>query len=281
MKKTKNLLIIFLTALITLFVLSTNVRAEGETLQEKIDAISNGEIILDKNYEEDIIIKNGKNITLNLNGKELSSKSANTITVELGASLTIKGDGKVINNIGKSAILNNGNTVINGGTIEKTDKKDYNITNHGNMTINGGKILNAQAYIEGQSHASLVENGYYSYSQHDPAVNQAKPKLTINGGTFDGGLNTIKNDEGGILVINNGTFKNQIQVAVFNANDATINGGTFEVPLGKDKTTVFNVKYDNSNIIGKLTVNGGTFNADYFISTNREEKGDITINGGI
>ena len=57
--------------------------------------------------------------------------------------------------------------------------------------------------------------------------NIVTPKLTINGGTFSGGLNTIKNDDGATLEIKNGTFNNMSQATVQNHHVTTISGGTF------------------------------------------------------
>ena len=46
-------------------------------------------------------------------------------------------------------------------------------------------------------------------------------------GTFAGGLNTIKNDDGARLVINDGTFTNMSQATVQNHHVTEIKGGTF------------------------------------------------------
>lgn len=60
-----------------------------------------------------------------------------------------------------------------------------------------------------------------------------------------------------------------------NWNVATINDGLFEVPTGNDKTTIFNGTYGaNSVDKGILTINGGTFKAEYFL----EGKTISTIN---
>ena len=74
----------------------------------------------------------------------------------------------------------------------------------------------------------MVENGYQNYgTEYKEGVNSAAPTLTITGGLFDGGLNTIKNDDGGVLDISGGTFKNVTQYALMNWNEASISGGTF------------------------------------------------------
>lgn len=283
----KNLFLGLIITFIVLIGLATNVNAADiKSLQDKIDnSKANETIILDDNYEGDIVIPNGKNITIDLNGKKLTGKTKDTITVELEATLTVKGEGEIINDIDGAAIFNNGTTTINGGTIRKSNKKYYNIANHGKMTINGGTVINETEY-DGKSHASLVENGYYDYKNklsrngYVSGTNQAEPTLTINNGDFNGGLNTIKNDEGAKLTINNGKFRNQIQVAVQNWSVATINGGTFETPKGLDKTTIFNGKY-NEYSIGDLTIKDGTFNADYVLETSKDTKGETTtILGG-
>ena len=263
----KKFLTLTIIAIIALIGLSVSVNA-ATTLQEQIDAATSGATItLDKNYTEDIVIKDNKEITINLNEKKLTSVSSNTITVELGSKLTVEGEGEIITNVSnRAAIFNNGTTIINGGTIKKEAVKNYyNITNHGDMEINGGTIINDFAYVSGETHGSLVENGYYSYSSGDQ---------------FTGYVSGVNHDDGGILTINAGTFKNNIQVALFNVNDATIKGGTFEVPTGNDKTTVYNRKYDDSTDIGKLTVTGGTFKAEYFIQTNGTMWGEVSIKGG-
>lgn len=278
---------------------SVPVFATEETLNEQIaNAEESATITLDKDYTEDVVIPSGKNITLDLATYTLrgtDAASTATIKVEKGATLTLRGEGQLINNStgnGASCIFNNGTTIIEGGTIKKEtgNKSYYNVTNHGTMTINGGTILNDTPYVAGQSHASLVENGYYDYTSTNPVlgyvedVNEARPTLEINGGIFDGGLNTIKNDDGAILVINDATVRNEIQVAVFNVSEATINGGTFEVPAGIDKTTVFNRRYDDNMDKGQLIVTGGTFNADYFVevinNATEADMGEITILGG-
>ena len=51
--------------------------------------------------------------------------------------------------------------------------------------------------------------------------------MTINGGTFGGGLNTIKNDDYGELTIKGGTFSSYAQACLLNWNVATVE----EAPL--------------------------------------------------
>ncbi len=91
-------------------------------------------------------------------------------------------------------------------------------------------------------------------------TNQEAPSLTINGGTFSGGLNTIKNDDGATLVIEGGEFANTTQAVVQNNHIATINGGTFSPTNGFD--AVQNRHFDGDHNKGEITITGGTFNGN-------------------
>ena len=112
------------------------------------------------------------------------------------------------------------------------------------MTISGANVENKGAF------SSMIING-------DNDDLNTESVLTIDDGTFTGGINSVKNGELGVLTINNGTFTNTTQYAVMNWNKATINNGTFAV---KDsaKAVLFSVGYNN-RAEGKLTITGGTF----------------------
>lgn len=276
-----------------------------ETLQAAIAAAKEGETTTVKllaNTTEDITIPAGKKVTLNLNGKTLTNSSKDTITVENGAELTIEGTGTVDNvTHGKAAIFNNGTVVLNGGTYDRSkeagtstsasgENSYYTIVNHGTMTINeAAKVQTAGGITEKGKFSSLVENGYYNYTSTDsrsgyvPETNQAEPTLTINDGTFLGGLNTIKNDDGGRITIKDGNFSNFYQALVQNHNIATIEGGTFTAAEGSGQTTygVYNCGCVAEHDIGKLTISGGTFTADYALGEVSTQAANVTISGGI
>ena len=270
MKQKLCSILLALTMVLTL--LPVSALAEDGTLQSQIDAIEiTGTIILDKSYTEDISIPKGKAITLDLNGQTLTNSSGDTITVALGAELTIKGDGTVDNvTHGKADIYNNGTVTLSGGRYTRSREADnsidssggnsyYNILNHGEMTINKGVSLISSGHF-----SSLIASGYYNYTAVEKgertayisATGNAAPKLTINGGTFSGGINTIKNDDNATLIINDGTFSNVTQDVIQNNNIATINGGTFNA----DGYNAFENRYYQSGYnAGQLTVTNGNF----------------------
>lgn len=234
---------------------------------------------LTSNRTENIVVKSGSNITIDLNGYDITTTNVDSIKVENGATLNLKGKGTIeAMGTGVSSIYNNGTVNMNDVTLLKDEKKGtyYTVLNHGTMTVKSGTIK-----MENHTTSSLFDNGYSNFTDSNEKKGFVKgkgietPTLIIENGTFDGGLNTIKNDDNGYLTINGGHFKNNVQVAVMNWNVATINDGLFEVPTGNDKTTIFNGTYGaNSVDKGILTVNGGTFKAEYFI----EGKTISTIN---
>ncbi len=82
----RRLLSAFLAVMMVLTMAPVAFAADGNaTLQSKIDEAANGSTVtLDKDYTENIIIKSGKNITLDLGSNKLTNNGGDTITVELG-----------------------------------------------------------------------------------------------------------------------------------------------------------------------------------------------------
>ena len=289
----KQRILAILLSLTMMFTLVPTAMAEGETAVAKvgeteydtlaaaIDAATAGQTVkLVANTAEDIKIPAGKDITLDLGNSKLTNKSGDTITVALGATLTVTGNGESADEDGsagtvdntthqKADIVNNGTVILNGGwylrsqeTGENSETSGsnsyYNILNHGEMTINNDTMV-----MQDGKYSSLIVNGYYDYAGgSDPrqnyvdGTNYAAPKLTINNGGFLGGVNTIKNDDGGELIINGGGFGNEEGCAVMNNNTATINGGRF---IAEGNYVLYS-RYINDNVnTGKLTVTDGQF----------------------
>ena len=120
-------------------------------------------------------------------------------------------------------------------------------------------------------YSSMIANGYYDYTNTNPrngyvsGTNHQNPSLIINGGTFAGGLNTIKNDDGAQLVINDGTFTNMSQATVQNHHVAEIKGGTFNT-TGSAQYVVDNEGHNGAaNDLGQMTISGGTLNGKIYV----------------
>ena len=245
----------------------------------------------------DVVVPEKANITIDLNGKKITNSVGHTIMNN--GTLTIEGEGTVDNiTHGKAALYNKGTATLNGGAFDRTKEngKDdktpdgnsyYTIKNVGNMTINEGvNVLTAKGNGELGRFSSLVANGYYNGTTYDNDKGEEKPTLTINNGTFSGGLNTIKNDDRAELTINNGTFKNFYQATVQNHNIATINGGTYKAAsdassTGKETHGVYNCGCGANIDLGTLTVTGGIFEgADYAIADVSSQPAVVNISGG-
>lgn len=237
---------------------------EYETLQAAVDAATteNSTVTLLKDVTEDITISTGVTAMLDLSGKTLTNKAGkHTITVENGGKLNISdsvGTGVVDNTShGKAAIYNKGEVTLNGGTFERSAEKGtyspysdggnswYTIANYGTMEINTGvTVENAGGY------SSMIRNG---------GDVTADCNLTIEGGNFAGGVNTVKNDSFGVLTINGGNFSNIAQYVIMNWNKAEITAGTFQT-LDTASAVLFTSAYGaDDNTVGKLTISGGEF----------------------
>ena len=260
--------------------------ATYETLADAVAKADNGATIkLLKDTAEDITIPAGKTITIDLNGKKITNKSADTITVEKGAALTINGTGTVDNvTDGKAAIVNDGTVVLNGGlyTRSKEDLENNKDTGGKNsyytiLNDNGGVMtINAGVEVKNIGHfSSMIRNGGTTAST-----------LTINGGTFSGGINTVKNDGAGTLTINGGDFSNTTQFVVMNWHKATINGGSFKAQPAAEAVLFTSAYGKDAEVLGELTINNGNFECanktqsliqDYY---DKDNTGTATITGG-
>ena len=226
----------------------------------------------------DFTISATKEVIINLNGHKITNKSGDTFTVNKDSKLTINGNGTVDNvSHGKACIYNNGTVILNDGTYIRSKENGqnsessggnsyYNILNHGEMTINPNVEISQNGH-----YSSMIANGYYDYTNTNPrngyvsGTNHQNPSLIINGGTFAGGLNTIKNDDGAQLVINDGTFTNMSQATVQNHHVAEIKGGTFNT-TGSAQYVVDNEGHNGAaNDLGQMTISRGTLNGKIYV----------------
>ena len=299
----RKLLSILLTLCLAFSLLPTAALADGEgtqtndvaqigetkyaTLQEAVNAANDNTVKLLENVTEDINIPTGINVTLDLNGHKITNVSGHTITVEKGGKLNISdsvGTGVVDNTShGKGAIVNSGEVTLNGGTFKRSAENGtspygnggnswYTIANYGTMEINTGvTVENAGGY------SSMIRNGGEA---------TADCNLTIRGGNFTGGINTVKNDLFGVLTINGGNFSNTAQYVIMNWNKAEITAGTFQT-LDTASAVLFTSAFgSNANYVGELTISGGEFKhardtqemiVDHYDESN---KGNAVVTGG-
>lgn len=265
------------------------------TLADAVAAANNGDTVtLLTNTAEDITIAQDKNIILDLNGKKLTNVASHTIFNN--GTLTINGEGTVDNvTHGTAALYNKGTVVVNGGTFDRSEENGqnkgesgqnswYTIKNVGTMTIKDGvTVQTAGNNTALGKFSSLVSNGYFDSGDYTANKGIDQPTLTINGGLFRGGLNTIKNDDRAKITIVNGTFTNYYQAVVMNHNVAEIKGGTFTAASDADSETygIYNCGCAADIDLGTLTVSGGTFTgATYAVADVSSQNATVNISDG-
>ena len=275
--------------------------AEYATLADAVAAADGKTVQLLTNVTASITIENGKTVTLDLNGKTLTNEDGKH-TITNNGTLTIVDtsaakSGKVDNvSHGKGALYNNVGAIatLNGGTFDRSFEKGasannnggnswYTIKNFGTMTVNAGVTVQQDGTANSGTtgkFSSLFANGWQNVStapnQNEPA-HTADAALTIKGGTFKGGLNTVKNDDCGQLTIEDGTFENYTQACVQNHNVATITGGKYTAEHAT--YALYNCGCAEGNDIGKLTISGGEFSGDVAIRS-VGALDNISISGG-
>lgn len=241
--------------------------------------------------QKDVVIPENTTVTLDLNGHKLTNASGHTITNY--GNLTVTGSGTVDNvTHGKGALYNKSGAtaILNGGTFTRSQEAGtyepygdngnswYTIQNDGTMTINAGTTVTTRLNDSGKAvggYSSLIRNGGNAGTA---------PTLLINGGHFNGGINTVKNDAGGTLTIKGGDFSNTTQYVIMNWNIADIYDGTFEAN-STASAVLFSASWDGS--AGTLNFYGGNVKTtsesqkaicDYFDASHT---GKVAVSGGI
>ena len=229
-------------------------------LKDTNNTIKVGGVICNSLHDAiDAAVDSGEPVVLHQNVTVLCEGIDEEITIDSGESVTID---------------LNGYTIVNESTYNDPDSP-ATLYNLGTLVIEGdGQVLCPQGYA--------VFN---------------KGNLTINGGTYIGGLKAICSTTGSVT-INDGTFKCSSKELIVNNYEAaviwvgnenveipsslTINGGTFETNIEKLGLVV--IGDSNTHLI----INNGTFNAlneyveDFYgdIYTTVGSNGSSTINGG-
>ncbi len=267
------------------------------TLQDEVNAAGTAAtlVTLTKDYTENITISKGQNITLDLSGKTLTNLSDHTI-INYGT-LTIKGEGTVDNvTHARGAFVNYGKATLLGGIYTRSKEAGtldggnggnswYVIKNSGVLTIGEeGADCSVKVTANG-GYSSLIANGYQNQTDMDLSQQYAeKPVLTIYGGNFSGGLNTLKNDTLGEATIKAGEFGNTSQATILNWNTLLIEGGNFTASSEAQYAIITGA--DGKTETMKTTITGGEFVGEITYYSNPDypqytDDVDYDISGGV
>ena len=192
-----------------------------------------GVLTLDQNYVLSDSLVVTADMTIDLNGFDLSGTGFHVIEVKTGK-LAIKDASNEIGSVVQSGktyaalMVDIGAEVkIDGGYFHNTDVGAYYvIKNCGTVTINEAKLKNES------NGSSVIANGYFNYEDYNKVAgangtsypaNVAPVMMTINGGEYNGKC-YVKNDDYGVMAINGGNFviSEKKGAALMNAGTMTI-----------------------------------------------------------
>lgn len=251
------------------------------SVQAAIEAVAADDTVkLLADAAEDVTVANGKSLVLDLNGFKLTNAKDHTITNNGTLIIADSSDAKTgtVDSLthAKGALVNNGTATLKGGLFERSQEKGvldpygnggnswYTVQNKGTMTIEDGAIVrNAGGFSSNLCNAD-----------------GANVKMVINGGTFSGGINAVKNGSNTTLEITGGTFTNTSQYVIMNWSKATISGGSFTAE-GTAPSVLFTSSYGQDK--DDLQVSGGSFaGSETMIRNyyNAENRGNAAVSGG-
>ena len=241
----------------------------GVTVEKGEDGVY--KLQLTANADEDLIIRDGETVILDLNGFTFTNYApANSaILVEKGGSLTIadsKGSGTIEKKDESNAptVNNQGTLVLTAGTITADgldSAKSAALHNSGDLTVTGGVITTKEDGVFGlvNEGIAVISGGKFVQAHNFSVVNNAN-KMEITGGEFaisDGNTGAYS------LITNQGSTNNA---------SLTISGGSFKANGG----VFFNDKED------VIAVSGGTYShdvSDYLADgfAVKEENGEFVL----
>ncbi|MBM6778968.1 InlB B-repeat-containing protein, partial [Collinsella tanakaei] len=260
-------------------------------------------IALNDDVSEDVVIPVGVNVTIDLAGHKLANASGHTITNNSTKTVikdssaeksgvvdnTAHGRGAVYNNINASITLKGG-TFMRSAEASKAGNDAggnswYVLKNFGTMTVSDGVTVKFSDSNPGH-YSSLIGNGWQSSSEAEagtngepkPSEGKSKAALNINGGKFFGGKITVKNDDYGVLKVAGGSITQSTgnYYAIYNANKATISGGT----ISAISCAIGSEHFDGDANEGSLTVSGGTIRSEEDVAVSLLGGAIATIKGG-
>lgn len=238
-------------------------------------------LVDDIDVTERVDIPVGATVTLDLNGKTLSSDS--NIIIYSEGDLTIVGEGNIESEYSNYALrAQSGSMVIDSANI-KGAFGAISIFNGADVTINGGNYM-AEGINGMTSHTIYVSNS----------------TLTVNGGTFDSGYSSEGIDticgSNSTVTLNDGMFYASELGASFFLKGVVAKGGTYQynpsayvadgykVEENADGTwTVSIPKASTSSELASVLTNGGLVEVDGKITVedmNGGVKNEATVVGG-
>ena len=198
------------------------------------------------------------------------------ITLEAAIAAAASGDTvKLLADATEDVVINKDITLDLGGkTLTNTNagKATISVTG-GKVTVKGGSVMGGTSYynieVTKDSNANLtLENVTATAGNTGSSMIDNWGTLTINSGTYTGGLNVVKSEEGSTLTINGGKFtlnhavSNNYNGVILSAGMTKITDGEFiqnatTTPKWAHPTVVLAMKVDGYD--SKIVITGGKF----------------------
>lgn len=251
------------------------------------------QLLADKDKKPyDVTFKNGSLLAIGDNVKHLFQNYSNLTLTDVN----VEGNDKTVNVVSS----NNGNILFNGSTSitakgENTAFDAYHWTAHYGdikVTVDTTGIITGKVKVNGDcenahcNHELLVKNGTFTSPIDAFEVLKGTLKIdnaTVTGGTSNNDLNTAVWANGGVVIINGGTFTTgcdqngdgNTTIYAKNGGKITINGGTFTsekicTSFEPDQYGLLNI-HDGTRDKCTITVKGGTFKHGFNPANNSSE----------
>lgn len=268
-----------------------------ETLADAIEAANNKTLTLLKDVNGQIVIPEGKTVTLDLNGNTVTAPSGRYDAVINQGTLTVTDSQKT------GEIISNGNGGIGISAGSDTTIEYAKVTGRegaigGDKSTVGAKLTINDGVFTGVDNAVVIFNG----SKRDGDAN----KITINGGIFNGKIQSPGYIACGIyapwkddITVNNGTFNIENGAGIVaRGGMVTVKGGEFNTTgnitgmVGDYKGTVpcsalvfdSTAGYPGMNDDSQIVVEDGKFKSDVAAVTVIKQTSDagnrVKVTGG-
>lgn len=248
------------------FTQSDKVSISGGTFSSAVDKslCANG-YIPTQNADGTYGVKEGKYVA-EVNGAKYATLAEAIGAAQDGQTVTLLADATKDVVISKSITLD-----LGGKTLTNTDAGKATISvQSGTVTVKNGNVVGGNDYynIEAKKDANLTLTDVTATAGNTgSSMIDNWGTLTITSGTYTGGLNVVKSEEGSVLNISGGTFTREtaprwgITGTVLVYGTTTITGGTFnEKSTSTNARVVVTGRVDGYDSI--TYVKGGTFNGN-------------------
>lgn len=217
---------------------------EVTTKEELIEALTSEEPVVELKLsnnltiDDSITVPSGKKVTINLNGKTLTTGNK-TIYVD-GGEFIIDGEGSIEGTGRPIQVLNNGKLIIEGGKVVSRNDCAITCYSNGIVEMNGGEVEAQEVGILATTGAQVTINGGDITTVDNFAIGgngnsgQGGTNIVINGGHIKGNITSagyvacgIYQPQDGTLTINGGEIIADGGCGiVMRAGALTVNGGT-------------------------------------------------------